>query len=131
MAAGDTEWVNLIFCILRGDREKKREICANLNLFPSFKKKEGNKFKLANMLKRKKLEKEMGGEEKLRAKKKKRLLQDAAKCSRLTELFRGGGAKVSAATVSEETGPSSRHNAGMSGCSGSGCNFRPLENSSL
>ena len=48
---------------------------------------ERDKLKLANMLKRKKAEKEMGGAEKLRAKKKKRLIQDAAKCSILTELL--------------------------------------------
>lgn len=63
------------------------------------------------MLKRKKPEKEMGGAEKLRSKKKKkRLIQDAAKCTKLTELFCGGGVNVSMATVSQDsddTGPSS------------------------
>ena len=34
------------------------------------------------MLKRKKPEKEMSGAEKLRAKKKEKLIQDAAKCSK-------------------------------------------------
>ena len=83
------------------------------------------------MLKRKKPEKEMGGAEKLRAKKKKKLKQDAAKCAKITELFCGGGGKVSAATVSqaasEHTGPSSfgqTINAGLSGCVGSDCNFQ-------
>ena len=39
----------------------------------------------------------------------------------------GEGAKVSAATVSqdsEDMGPSSRPNAGMSGCDRSGCDFQ-------
>lgn len=48
---------------------------------------ERDKLKLANMLKRKKPEKEMGGAEKLRAKKKKRFIQDAAICAILTELL--------------------------------------------
>ena len=46
-------------------------------------------------------EKEMGGAEKVRAKKKKELLKDAAKCAKLTDLFRGVGG---ADTVSQTSG---------------------------
>ena len=47
----------------------------------------------------------------------------------INRAFSGGGVKVSAVTVrqaSEETESSGRPSAGMSGC-----NFRPVENSSL
>ena len=60
---------------------------------------------------------------------KQRLIQDAAKCAKLIELFRGRGAKVSMATVSQasdDTGPSNLGqtiHARTSGCVGSGCNF--------
>ena len=40
------------------------------------------------MVKRRKEEKEMGGAEKIRMKKKKMLAQEAAKCAKLTDLFR-------------------------------------------
>ena len=45
----------------------------------------------------------------------------------INRAFSGGGVKVSAATVSQasdDRGPSSRPDAGMSGCDGSGCNFQ-------
>ena len=61
------------------------------------------------MAKRKRQEKEMGGAEKVRAKKKKLLVQDAAKCAKITDLFRGGAAVSQAA---DDTGPSSTATAG-------------------
>ena len=70
----------------------------------------------------------MGGAETLRAKKKKRLIQDAVKCSKFNGAFSGEGVKVSAATVSQasdDTGPNrvtfpyckSKHISGKSLCS--------------
>ena len=41
--------------------------------------------------------KEMGGAEKLRVKKKKMLQADAAKCTKLTDLFKGAGPSKKAA----------------------------------
>ena len=40
-------------------------------------------------------EKELSGAEKRRAKKKKKLIEDAAKCAKLTDLFRRGGSQAS------------------------------------
>ena len=45
----------------------------------------------------------------------------------MNRAFSGGGLKVGAASVrqaNDDTGPSSRPNAGMSGCIRSGCNFQ-------
>ncbi|XP_039534481.1 ESF1 homolog [Pimephales promelas] len=51
----------------------------------------------------------MGGAEKIRMKKKKTLAREAAKCAKLTDLFREKGAAVAEGNVTdEEGGPSSR-----------------------
>ena len=49
-------------------------------------------------------EKELGGAQKLRLKKKKMLELDAAKCAKLTDLFRGKAKVDGDATVSETNG---------------------------
>ena len=52
----------------------------------------------------------------------------------MNRAFSDGGVKVRVATFrqdSKDTGSSSRPNAVMSGCDGTGCNFRPVVNSSL
>lgn len=59
------------------------------------------------MLKRRKEEKEMGGAEKIRMK-KKMLAREAAKCAKLTDLFLEKGAVAGGNVTDEEGGPSSR-----------------------
>ncbi len=64
------------------------------------------------MLKRKKPEKEMDGAETLRAKKKKTVNRGCSQMRQINRAFSGGGAKVSAATVSQDsddTDPAGSH----------------------
>lgn len=62
------------------------------------------------MVKRRKEEKEMGGAEKIRMKKKKMLAQEAAKCAKLTDLFRTEKGAVAGGAYEE--GPSSMYRTG-------------------
>ena len=72
----------------------------------------------------------MGGAEKLRAKKKKKVNTGCSQMHQINRAFpwwRGEGQCGYSQPASDDTGPSSfgqTINAGMSGCVGSGCNFQ-------
>ena len=82
----------------------------------------------------------MGGADKLRAKRKKKVNTGCSLMLHINRAFSGGGVKVSAVTVhqaSEETGSSTDPVPVLCQCRyprqklfglGSGCNFRPIEN---